>query len=204
LPIAESPQHAVEAALDAFVDRYLAEFPHLDDPYDPEWRSPCETGAPYLDARNERRIAWRPTRRRGADDFAGLERALEMPIHPAVKAYYGRYWSAGLEAEAADGHVSLLMLWNAQDADRLVENLIGHALAKRRARTPFTVFFACTEPESDLFLSVDNDSGQVVLEAPGRKPLRVVADSLAGFIETLVPAPPGMHPERSVGYSPAR
>ena len=88
--------------------------------------------------------------------------------------------------------MSLILLWNPADAERLVENLIGHALAKRRARAPFTVFFACTEPESDLFLSVDNETGEVVLEAPGAKPMRTVAPSLTVFLRGLVPAAPGI------------
>ncbi len=136
-------------------------------------------------------MPWQPLRRpEASDDFAGLERALELDVHPDIKRYYGRYWSGGLEAEADEGHVSLLLLWNHADAERLVENLIGHALAKRRTRASFTVFFACTEPDSDLFLSVDNDSGRVVLEAPGQKPRRAVAESLAGFLQQLRPAPP--------------
>lgn len=185
------------AALDAFMDRYLQAYPRLEDFHDPQWRSPCETAEPYLDSQGEHRVLWQPQRREDPpDDFAGLERALEFPIHPSVKAYYGRYWSGGLEAEADDGHVSLLFLWNQEDADRLVENLIGHALTKRRLHQPFSVFFACTEADSELFLSVDNDNGQVLLEAPGRKPLRVVAESLAAFIDSLRPAPPHMHPER--------
>ena len=40
--------------------------------------------------------------------------------------------------------------------------LIGHALAKRRARAPFSVFFACSEQDSELFLSVDNTTGEVL------------------------------------------
>jgi SecY interacting protein Syd len=191
LPPDDGSPAAVASALDTFVARYLEHFPRLQHGFDPQWRSPCETDEPYLDAAGERRVAWRPVpRAAGADDFAGLERALELPIHPTVKAYYGRYWSGGLEAEATDGHVSLLLLWNDADADRLVENLVGHSLAKRRTRSPFTVFFACTEPDSELFLSVDNDSGQVLLEEPGRKPLRTVAGSLAGFLASLTPAAP--------------
>jgi SecY interacting protein Syd len=187
----------VATALDRFVASYQQRFPRLDEVFEPEWRSPCEIGEPYLDATGNRRIAWRPLRRPpGSDDFVGLERALEMPIHPDIKAYYGRYWSGGLEATAPDGHVSLLLLWNDDDAARLIENLIGHALAKRRARSPFSVFIACTEPDSDLFLSVENDSGRVVLEVPGAKPRRVVADSLAQFLDTLTPAAPELHPER--------
>ena len=197
----------VAAELDAFVARYVAAFPDLVDPFDPQWRSPCETGDPY-ESRTQRGLTppcptdgvkvvpWRPLRRAFADDFAGLERALEVPIHDDVKAYYGRYWSGGLEATAAEGHVSLILLWNPSDAQRLVENLIGHALAKRRARAPLTIFFACTEPDSDLFLSIDNATGAVVLEAPGAKPIRTVAPSLTVFLRGLVPAAPGTHPER--------
>ena len=186
----------VSHELDAFIERYLQRYPELIDPFDPQWRSPCETGVPFASGEYVQCVPWRPLRRAFADDFAGLERALETTIHPDIKAYYGRYWSGGLEATAQEGHVSLILLWNPSDAERLVENLIGHALAKRRARAPFTVFFACTEPESDLFLSVDNASGEVVLEAPGAKPIRTVASSLTVFLRGLVPAAPGMHPER--------
>jgi SecY interacting protein Syd len=193
-----APGSAVTAALDRFVNRYLQRFARLEQPFDPEWRSPCEIGDPFPATGGEQRIAWQPVQRpAGTDDFVGLERALEVPIHPDIKAYYGRYWSGGLEATTADGHVSLLLLWNEQDAERLIENLIGHALAKRRARSPFSVFIACTEPDSDLFLSIENDSGRVVLEVPGAKPKRVVAPSLAEFLDTLTPAPPELHPERS-------
>lgn len=184
-------------ALDDFVERYLAAFPHLADRHDPDWRSTCEHDEPYLDAVGERRVAWRPQRLDPPlDHFAGLERALGVAVHPALKGYYGRYWSGGLEADAPDGHVSLLLLWNPDDAERLVENLIGHVLAKRRAGQSLTLFFACTEVNSDLFLSIDNHSGRVLLEEPGRPPLREVAASLADFLATLHPAAPDLHPER--------
>lgn len=195
--ISTSAEPAVAAALDAFIQRSLETFPRLEDYHDPKWRSPCEIAEPYLDDQGERRVLWKPQRREPEGDvFAGLERALEVPIHPSLKTYYGRYWSGDLEATASEGHVSLLLLWNDDDADRLVENLIGHALTKKRLRQSLSVFFACTEPDSELFLSIDNHSGQVLLEAPGRKPLRVVADSLAAFLAVLDPAPPQLHPER--------
>lgn len=178
----------VAIALAAFVDRYLARYPQLTLPFDTAWRSPCELGEPHVSADGVEVISWRPVARAFADDFAGLERALEAPIHPDVKAYYGAFWSAGLEATATEGHVSLILPWSPADIDRLIENLIGHSLAKQRARAPFTVFFACTEPESDLFLSVHNTTGEVVLEAPGAKPLRTVAASLTVFLRGLAPA----------------
>ncbi len=186
----------VAAELDTFVACYVERFPDLVDPFDPQWRSPCEIGEPFMSEGGVEAVAWRPLRRSFADDFAGLERALEVQIHDDIKAYYGRFWSGGLEATAQEGHVSLIQLWNPADAQRLVENLIGHALAKRRARAPLTIFCACTEPESELFLSIDNTTGEVVLEAPGAKPLRTVAPSLTVFLRGLAPAAPAMHPQR--------
>ena len=189
--------HPVTNALDAFVTRYVEQYPTLVDPFDPDWRSPCEVDAPRR-VEGVEVVPWRPLKRAHADDFAGLEHALELTVHPDIKAYYGSYWSGGLEATASDGHVSLILLWNPADAERLIENLLGHALAKRRARAPFTVFFACTEPDSELFLSVDNSTGAVVLEKPGARPLRTVAASLADFLAGLEPAAPTLHPERSL------
>lgn len=190
----------VAAELTRFVERYVERYPALTEPFDPEWRSPCEQGEPFAGASGAPVVRWQPVRRppfeREDGDFVGLERALEIPIHTDVKAYYGSYWSGGLEATAPDGHVSLILLWNRADADRLIENLIGHSLAKKRARSPFTVFFACTEPDSDLFLAVDNATGAVMLERPGYKPIRQVSPSLAAFLATLEPAAPELHPER--------
>ena len=184
------------SGIGVFVTRYLAEFPDLYEVFDRDWRSPCEVSDPFSSDGIEV-VQWRPLGRRYADDFAALESALETTIHPDIKAYYGAYWSGGLEADAPDGHVSLILLWNQDDAARLVENLIGHALAKRQSKSTFSVFFACTEADSELFLSVDNDSGRVLLERPGYKPLRTVADSLAEFLADLTPASPYLHPERT-------
>ena len=175
--------------LDTLFEHYQKSFPQLVTHHDAHWPSPCELGNPWQDSEGTELIRWQPVRRHAtADDFAGLEAALEMPIHPDIKTHYGCYWSANLECEAPEGHVSLLFLWNQQDVDRLVENLSGHALACRQNRTPFSVFFATTDIESDLFLTVNNTSGVVQLESPGRKPLREVADSLDAFLQRLVPA----------------
>ena len=187
----------VASVLKGFVARYTDEFPDLYEIHDPQWRSPCEVGEPHAWPDGTQVVRWRPVARRYAEDFAGLENALETTIHPDIKAYYGAFWSGGLEARASEGHVSLILLWNPADADRLVENLIGHAMAKQRARAPFSVFFACTEANSELFLTVENDSGRVLLERPGRKPLRTVAESLAAFLSELEPASPFLHPERA-------
>ena len=185
---------SVTDSLTQFVEHYAKTFPELEVPYDAEWRSPCELGEPFARAAHDdtfeaqQVVRWQPLKRSLADDFAGLENALDTEVHGDIKEYFSLYWSGNLEAAAPDGHVSLILLWNPQDADRLVENLIGHALAQRRSKSPLSLFFACTEPDSELFLTVRNDTGEIQLERPGYRPIRSVADNLTQFLDLLVPA----------------
>lgn len=182
-------------ALDQFIETTLERYPKLWNEFDASWRSPCEIGEP-VELEEVTAIEWRPQLRQDADDFSGLENAFETEIHPSIKDYYGSYWSGGLEATCDEGHVSLMFLWNEDDQDRLVDNLIGHALAQKRSRSPLSIFFACTEAASAYYLAVNNSTGEVQLELPGRKPIRTVAPNLSEFLDQLIPAPPYLHPDR--------
>lgn len=186
----------VKTAMQQFINAYLTaagktgkEFPTVE--FDPEWLSECQKDTVDTDGR----VGWRPVEQRQHVDFNGLENALELQIHPDIKEYYGSFWSGSLEATCDEGHVSLIQLWNPQDFDRLIANLIGHALAKKRLKQSFTVFFANTEPDSEYFLSIDNETGAVLLEAPGLPPRKSVEACLSDFIKRLKPClePSGIH-----------
>jgi len=153
-------------------------------PFDRDWISPCQIGAP--DA--EGWIAWRPVARELPPDWGGLERALEAPLHPDLAAFYGSFWCDCIPVEAEEGGATLIQPWNERDRERLIENLLGHALQKRRIRAPLTLFVAATD-EGDLVLSVDNASGVVVLEQPGQRPQREVAPTLAALLARMRPVP---------------
>ncbi len=152
--------------------------------HDPQWPSPCEVGRPDGNSM----VGWEAVARAVPADFSGLERALECALHPDIKVYYGRYWCGHIEARADEGELTLIQVWNTTDFDRLCENILGHWLAQRRARVAFSVFFACTD-EGDLTLGVDNASGRIVLEHPGRAAVREVAGSLAEFLDRVTPLP---------------
>ena len=180
---------SVTAALTAFIERYMREMQQKRkslprQEYDPAWPSCCQLGEPDTSGM----ITWRPVKRDQPADFSGLEYAFETTLHEDIKHYYGSFWSDGLAADCKEGEVNLILIWNEDDFQRLIGNIIGHALAKRRAKQPLTVFFACTEADSELFLSIDNTSGKVLLEQPGIPPLREVAPSLSHFIARLRPA----------------
>ncbi len=184
-------RNTVTTALDDLVERYLeachqltGTLPRME--HDPEWPSPCYQG----DADSNGMICWQPVRQTTTSDlFEGLACALDTPIHPDLIAYYSHLWSDPIPVSCQEGELSLLFIWNDADYERLRANLIGHALTKRKLRLPLTLFFACTEPDANYFLSLDNDSGEVLLEQPGRKPLRTIAPSLAEFLGTLQPNP---------------
>jgi len=189
-----------EAALGRLIERYIAlchqQFGSLPmQKHDPAWISPCQVGEP--NARGM--IYWQPVERTEAADFSGMERALETEIHPDIKSFYGNFWCGVFDARAEEGGITLIQVWNPDDFDRLCENILGHAFAKQRINAPLTTFFACTD-EDDLILSVENDTGKVVLENPGRLPIREVASSLAEFLKLVEPVvKPESHDETRGG-----
>jgi SecY interacting protein Syd len=153
----------------------------LSSEFDADWKSPCET---YQSAD---RTFWRPAIQTEPVDFSGLANAVGEPIHPDICAFYGSFWAGCLEATSAEGHVSLIQLWNGEDFERLVANLIGHYMAKKRINQPYTVFFANTEPDSEFFLSIDNKTGKILLEEAGKPPAREVETDIATFLNRLTP-----------------
>ena len=175
------------AALDRLLHRYVEACARASgslpiQEHDPAWPSECEVGDPDADGN----IHWEPRERKCAADFRGLECALDVAVHPDIKIFYGCYWGSPMELCAAEGGVTLIQVWNDRDFERLVENVLGHAMAKKRINAPLTIFIASTD-EGELMLSVENETGRVVLEEPGKPPIREVSASLAEFLDRLQP-----------------
>lgn len=178
---------ALTTRLDDLINQYrvLQEplgWPHL--PWEEQWQSPC-----LMRSANEgEEVPWQPVKiNEPVDMFDRLAQALETPIHADLVTYFSAYWSDPIYAQHPDGELSLMFAWNADEFERLRANLIGHALNKRRMRQPLTLFFACTEPDADEFISVMNDDGSIWLEAPGKPPLRKLASSLEAFLDEISP-----------------
>lgn len=173
--------------LHRFFEAFINHNPVPATEWDPEWPSPCEIGDPFTQPDTEDRlIKWQPVPRHALEpDFQGLENALGAEVHPDIKTYYAHSWSENITVLAPDGACSLLFLWSPRDLERLIENLVGHLFACQVNKTPFSVFFACTIDPDDYYLTVNNETGVVQLEAPAKKPIKEIAPDLATFIETL-------------------
>jgi len=151
--------------------------------HESDWPSPCQQGKAFLSEEMLDSIHWQPIKREQNNDLSGLEKALDIELRQDIQSFFSRYWSEQIETIFQQGNLTLLFVCNKADMDRLIENQIGHALSKLRNKQTLTFFIACTD--SDYIISVENDSGQVVLERPGYPVEKILAPDLTHFINEL-------------------
>jgi len=179
---------ALESLLTRYLNLHKAERDSLPTAqFEEPWPSPCVISTLESDeAPGSSNIQlWRPVKREADNIFADLEKALERPFHTDIRQFYGSFWSNGICVERDDINFSLIQVWNEEDQEQLKENLLGHAFARIKGRLPLTFFIGCTGGNDMLCL--DNDSGQVVLEKPGRKAHKVLSPTLETFLLSLQP-----------------
>ena len=168
-----------------YLQTYQHRFQHLPITETIEdWPSVCEQGV-----HEEVFSLWCPIKVVEPLSFDNVESALEVSLHADIKQYFTTMFSDSLDANCAEGDLSLLFAWNKKDFERLQENIIGHILMKTKLKQKLTVFFAMTDDE-DHILSIDNESGSVWVEKVGCEPHKKLADSLAEFLEQLTPRIP--------------
>ena len=177
---------AVTAQLTRLFDEFKTECQHQGNPtilVEEDWLSPALLPGYQVDQESE----WLPTaiEHSTLDMFERLSDALEIEIPQSIIDYYTAAWSQPLQATHTEGELSLIFVWNPEDLERLRENLIGHALNKRRLRQTISFFFATTEPDGEQILSVESDTGRVLLEKPGQKKFSVIAEDLETFLSQV-------------------
>lgn len=182
-------------SLDNFFKRALniiktqtGELPLIE--YHEDWASPCHVGKAFLSEAMRHVIYWQPQQREDNNDLSGLEDALEIKLHADIKTFFKLYWSEQMDVTflpvkntEEKGNLTLMFVCNEEDMERLIKNQIGHCLNKIRNKQNLTFFIGCTD--SDYIISMENDSGQVVLERPGYPMEKILAGSLKEFIDQL-------------------
>lgn len=128
---------------------------------------------------------WKPVKRQQPFSFDDLESALELSFHPDLKVFYGSFWSNGICVERHDINFNLIQIWNDEDEQMLKENLLGHAFAKIKAKLPLSFFIGCTNGNEVICL--EQESGNIVLEKPGFKGHKLLANDLQSFLISLQP-----------------
>jgi len=177
---------AVSVAMDSFIQKVVTENQNSQTQllieFDPEWPSLCYA----QEGKIGEKVLWQPVKQQQAASWQDFEKALGLTLHPSISTFYQCYWSDNLSATHTSGKLELIQVWNEADFARLQQNLIGHILMKRRLKQAETIFFALTE-EEDFILSINNLSGEVVLEQIGLEPKQVIAADLASFLSSIEP-----------------
>jgi len=172
-------------ALDSLFTRYINLYSDQDHKlpsvgFEPPWPSPC-----LLDKIDNSNSLWRPAERKHYSLFDQLEATLEIQFHPDIKQFYGSFWSNGIAVEREDINFNLIQIWNEEDEEHLKENLLGHAFMKIKSRLPLSFFIGCTF--GDDIICLEHESGNIVLEKPGRKAHKILSPSIESFLISLTP-----------------
>ena len=145
-----------------------------------DWRSPCEIRT------DETFSYWRPIVQTPRMSFGHFEAAIDVAIHPDLKAFYGSFWSGSLPCSFQQQPLALIQIWNPEDFDRLISNLIGHFLSQQRAASDrLTWFIGTFEDDSEAMVSLDNTTGEIVQELPGQGFQQRLAPALSDFLRLI-------------------
>ena len=174
---------SVPQELDRLASEYVAAVEARDGglptvPYDPEWESVAVVGRAC-----DEQMFWQPALRHDSFSFEAIASALEAELPKECDEYFGHFWSGAIPVIWDERPFELLQLWNHDDENNLMHNILGHSLEKKRVKEPLTVFFALVDDAR--FLSVDAESGVVVLEEVGGGRPEEVASDLASLLSSV-------------------
>lgn len=176
---------ATETALADLHQRYAesygreGRYPRAE--YVPEWDCPCYRGEP-----DGAEIGWQAVPQQPPLDFTATEKALELSFHPAVRAFFSGFYAGDLAVRFRGRKLTLLQVMHPEDGQRLLQNLVGHVLMKRRLEQPATLFIG-VGAEDDAMLTVHNEHGAVGLELAGQNQQEILASDLADFLQRVEP-----------------
>ncbi|MEH0875956.1 SecY-interacting protein [Pectobacterium cacticida] len=178
-------ENDVIAALIAFTQRYVAgwqqEKGHLP-------ASEALYGVPSscVAESHEGTVYWTPQPFTLPTVLDGVERALDISLHPDVHAFYTAQYAGDMAARYDAISCQLLQVWSEDDFSRMQENLIGHLLTQKRLKLTPTLFLATTDSDMTI-VSLCNVSGEIILETFGTNKRQVLAPTLTTFLSHLHP-----------------
>ncbi|MBT1487718.1 SecY-interacting protein [Dickeya dianthicola] len=178
----------VSQALNAFTERYV-ELWQRETGHPPASDELYGVASPCIVATQDNQVHWLPQAPIVPVRLDGVERALEIQLHPDAYAFFTSQFAGDMTARFECLECTLLQAWSDDDFIRLQENLIGHLLTQKRLKLSPTLFLATTDSEMAL-ISLCNLSGNVVLEEFGTRQRRILSSDLSDFLYKLLPSIP--------------
>ena len=138
------------------------------------------------------RCYWKPVRQQPRPEapLAGLGAVLSTtPSRRASTPFAGASSATPLRCQAGQGALSLTLPWSGEEWQQLLGASWAIAFQQQRFKLEPAPFIAVLEGDEDGVISLRLQDAAVVLEWPGRRERRVLADTLEAFIGKLLDAP---------------
>ncbi|WP_392563260.1 SecY-interacting protein [Orbus wheelerorum] len=115
-----------------------------------------------------------------------VEEVVNIRIHDDAHLFYGTQYAGDMKAQWNHLSLSLLQIWSDDDFSRLEQNIIAHLTMQKRLKRRPSIFIATTDDETEI-VSIDNQTGNVILEKLITNETDVLADDLDAFLSSLKP-----------------
>ncbi|XKM13435.1 SecY-interacting protein [Orbaceae bacterium ac157xtp] len=115
-----------------------------------------------------------------------VEQVVNLKIRDEAHQFYGTQYAGDMQAMFGDLRLTLIQVWSEDDFSRLEQNLISHLSMQRRLKRKPTLFIATTDDETKI-ISIDNQTGSIILEDLIANESTLLAENLSLFLSQLIP-----------------
>lgn len=115
-----------------------------------------------------------------------VEEVIDIKIHSDAHFFYGTQYAADMCAHFNHLNLKLVQVWSEEDFSRLEQNLIAHLTMQKKLKRRPSIFIATTDDETEI-ISIDNQTGAVILEKLIENKFDILSDSLNEFLLSLKP-----------------
>jgi len=115
-----------------------------------------------------------------------VEEVVNIRIHDDAHLFYGTQYAADMQAKFHHLSLSLIQVWSDDDFSRLEQNIIAHLMMQKKLKRRPSIFIATTDDETEI-ITIDNQTGKIILEKLITNETEVLADDLNVFLKSLKP-----------------
>lgn len=115
-----------------------------------------------------------------------VEEVINIQVNSDIADFYCSQYCGDMSAQFGQYQLKLTQVWNSDDFSHIEQNIIGHLDMLRRKKRRPTIFIATIE-SAEQFISVYNQTGEVILENLNSSEPVHLSGSLSQFLKTLTP-----------------
>lgn len=142
--------------------------------------------SPCIQTTQALEVYWQSIPMNPNKDLTIVEQVIGLSIRQELHEFYGTQYAGDLSAQFNQLPLTLIQVWSDDDFQRLEQNMLAHLSMQKKLKRQPTLFIATTSDDTQI-ITVDNMSGEVILEDLINNDVSLLASSLPLFLEQLDP-----------------